>query len=252
MKKRSPLVGRTFLCGVAVASAAALDPALARAQQMPQRASPFGAAAGGEAGRAFIFSSPVVNMNGETLAHFEFNLGGKATLTVEGGVQRKLQMVDEKETAKTGEKLTTEARGAALIISRFTEPMQMAGFYWSLGVGYREQTTNWTVKPDQSDVQIDFSLIDDPDQTQNHSTKMAGTTGHGRVGYRYVGAEFPVVAGVYLGLRHFQATVRDETRKVDDSPDAPQYAPTTGAEQDHLKRIFETRPECGIEIGVAF
>lgn len=222
-----------------------------------------GASGGGKArsagddSRSFLLSLPVVSLSGETLGHMEYNLGGQGTLGIEGGVQNKNERIPEKERLVSGESLVTSAISAGLIVSRYTDPMSMGGFYWTLGVGYREMAAKWSVKPEENDQGI--GLVDANTGRLNHDATLKGTTATARFGYRYVGTDIPMAIGIYLGAQHFQATVHDNEHKNADGTDdassgdeSAAYSNMTELEKERLKKSFMTAAQAALEVGVVF
>ena len=134
--------------------------------------------------------------------------------------------------------------------------MTMSGVYWSLGVGYREQQGTWIVEPEENDKQIDFGLVDEDTGKLHHEVKISGMTGHGRLGYRYIGNQYPFVAGLYAGARHWQSSVEDNSEDAvsnEEQLTENEYTVAmTEKEKSRLKRRFMTRPELGVEFGWAF
>ncbi len=216
--------------------------------------------AGGEGeARSFLVSPQLDFMSGETLGHMEFNLGGQGTIGLEGVLQSKLEHVSEKEQLLTGESLVTSARGVGILVARYTDPMTMGGFYWSLGVGYREEAAKWSVKPEDNDKGVDLNLVDAASGRLNHDATLKGSTATARLGYRFVGSDIPLVVGLYIGARHFQATVRDVEHKSEDGTadagsgeETVTYNDMTELEKNRLKRSFMTTAHAALEVGVVF
>lgn len=202
---------------------------------------------GGGSYRGFLFALPLT-LTSESVGRLEFNLQGHAALGVEANFKRKIDDIDEETRKETGESLVTNGRGASILISRYSDGAAMAGFYWAIGAGYREMDADWRVRPESSDSQVDMSLVDDTDRL-NHNATLKGGTAHVRIGYRYVGTDVPLSIGAYLGIRHFQADVSDETPKASASVT---YANMTDKEKDRLARRYTTAPEPGIEFGIVF
>jgi hypothetical protein len=200
--------------------------------------------------RMFTISMPVITMARDTVMRMELNLAGKASLALEGMMQGKHEELDDKERKESGESLIDEGKGAALFIARYTNPMSMTGFYWGLGLGYREETVQWRVKPSDKDKDVNMALLDENDML-NHNAEMKGVTGHARAGYRYAGTDIPLLIGGYLGVRHFQPGAKDAKAK-DGGDDEVAYVAMTDREKDKLKKKYETTPEVGVEVGVTF
>lgn len=203
--------------------------------------------------RAVGFSMPAVTATKETVARLEFNLAGQGALSIEGTMKKKRQEISEKEQQETGESLEAEGYAAAMHISRYSSGMDMSGFFWSLGVGYREERLKWTVAPEDNDPQANFSLVNDKNLF-DHEATAKGTTGSLRVGYRFVGSSVPIIVGIYLGARHFQAGVEDAEAKEGDQASYDQNAtdPMTDREKERLRRRVTTAPDAGLEVGFAF
>jgi hypothetical protein len=220
---------------------------------MPSAKAGGGHGGGGGGYRSFAVTMPL-SFSRETNGHLEANLAGKATVSVEGGVRRKGDDVTAKETSETSESIESEGRGGAILISRYSDGMSMSGFYWGLGVGYREIDATWTVKPEGDDPQVNSYYLNQSDGTLRHRAQLRGTTGHIRGGYRYVGEEIPFTIGAFVGARHFQAGVKDAEADEDsrDSSRTVDDAAMTDREKERLRRRYTTSPELALELGWAF
>ena len=207
-------------------------------------------------GNDFALSLPL-SLYGESVVRLEANLGHQASLALEGTIKRQDEDISEKEAEKSYESLVTNAKGALLLISRYSEPTRLAGFYWALGLGFRTMNADWQVQPDPSDKKADLSLTNRAEDADvdifHHRATMHGTTGHLRGGYRYVAQELPLMFGAYIGIRHFQASIKDD--QVDDGEAANQndrYATMTERERERLKRRYMTTLEPALELGFIF
>lgn len=210
----------------------------------------------GDAGRDVAFALPLA-LYGESVARFELNLDQRASLSFELNIKRRRDDVREAEAETTQESLLTDAKGGILMISRYSEPNRLAGFYWTLGAGFRTMNADWQVQPDPRDKYADLSLTSLAENTDvsvfHHRATLAGTTGHLRAGYRYVAQELPLMIGGYIGIRHFQASVKDA--KLEGNEGADQgwfYAPMTERERERLRRRYMTQLEPAIELGFVF
>lgn len=246
----------TFKVALALVSAVGLASqasAQAKKQQAPMEAS----AASANGAKDFALSIPVA-LYGEGVARIEFNLDTKASLALEGNFMRQRQDIDEEQTALTGESVLADAKGALLLISRYSDPVKLAGFYWSMGVGFRQMTADWAVRADPKDKNIDLALLDyekDQQGVLHHKVQMNGTTGHLRGGYRYVADEMPLMIGLYAGVRHFQAKARDLPMTKDEEQEGEKsydYAPMTERERETFRRRYTTQIEPAIELGFIF
>lgn len=235
---------------------------LASAPAQAQGKKAFAMESSGSSDRTFLASYTVLNVNpSEMTAHFELNLGGLGAIALEGGVQGRYQHFSDKTVLETGESLESEAKGIALLVARYTDGPTMSGFFWALGLGYRQVDAKWAVKPEANDPDlgenVDMSLLDTSERL-NHAGTIKGNTGHFRVGYRYTANEWPILIGAYLGVRHFAGTVADTQpdSQVQDEGDGSQqsvtYSNMTDREAERLRRRFMTKSESGLEIGVVF
>jgi hypothetical protein len=201
--------------------------------------------------RSVFFTIPLVETGSQSTAHLEFNLWGEAGLAFEGTYIHRANDVTEKEAIATNDDyLETHGRQFAVLISRYSEPMDLGGFYWTIGAGYREIESTWVVNPTDDDMGMDMSLVNDDDGKLYHDATMSGVTGHGRLGYRYIGTSYPVVIGSYFGLRHYASGVEDVVDGNGRVADG--NAPMTDYEKIRLSRRFQTRPEISVEMGWAF
>lgn len=200
--------------------------------------------------RTFTFSAPLT-ITKETVARLEFNLAGKASLALEGMYKREREEVSEKDHEETGESQRAKGQGGAIFVSRYMDGAAMGGLFWGLGVGYREETIRWRVAPEKSDKQVNMALAD-KDKMLNHDAELKGTTGHLRVGYRFITPEIPVTFGGYIGGRHFQAGVTDGEPSDEDEDAKVKKADMTDDEKERLRRQYTTKPEAGVELGVTF
>lgn len=200
--------------------------------------------------RSFAMSMPLT-ITGESVGRLELNLAGKASLALEGNFKREREEASEEAQEERNESMRAEGKGAALFVQRYWDGAAMAGLYWGLGVGYREETVRWRVQPEESDKQVNMSLVD-KDRMLNHDAELKGTTGHLRVGYRYVPTDLPFVIGGYLGGRHFQAGVKDGKQTDEEEEENVKQAPLTDAEKERLRRKYTTKPEAGVELGITF
>ena len=219
----------------------------ADSKQFDLSASPSSNGGGSKSGyRAFMIALPVINVGGGTVGRAELNLYGRGSLAIEGTYQGKNEDITKKEQKLTGESMITQARAMTVFLARYGEPTQMAGFYYGLGVGYRRESANWHLKPTGTSA---AAALDDVDFA-NHSASLIGPTGHLRGGWRYVGKEFPLLIGAYVGMRHFESVVSD-AQPGGQAVGGGAYSNMTESEKDRLKRRFATTPEAGLEIGFA-
>jgi hypothetical protein len=204
-----------------------------------------------EAGyRSFNMMLPVVTLARQAQGRIEYNMGGIASISIEGTRMVRGEELSDQEVLESGDSLETDAVQGAVLISRYSYGATMSGFYWSLGTGYRKVDAYWRSSPEGDDASTRMSLADQKGKL-NHHLDLSGGTGHGRIGWRWVGESFPMLLGAHIGVRHFNATVKD----VEDSKlqtDSMRISPTTNVEKKNLKRRMMTALEPGVELGVAF
>ncbi len=200
------------------------------------------------------FTIPVVSLTGEPTGRFEFNLSGEASLTLEATYVPKGEELRKKEIEEDGHSpsMMTQGKQVALLVSRYTDSYNLAGFYWSAGVGYR--TVDGSLKKALEETTATpntFSVgpIDDLGRA-SYEFRASGMTLHGRGGYRYVGQSVPFSIGLYLGVRHFVSKVEDLRTQSDEAD--PTLTELTSDEKNSIKRRFMDRPEGGLEVGVVF
>ena len=205
-----------------------------------------------EAGRTAHFSLPIVSLGRGLTAHAELNLGMKAGVALEANFQSPGEYLSDEEVDDTGHSLMAGGRGFSILFSRYSDPMYMGGWYYGVGIGHRTMEADYVTSPDDTDTQVDWSLVDADGRTR-FQAKMTGVTGHARAGYRYVGKEWPLLVGAYFGFRHFQMGISDtEFGASEDSPAVDSQSPLTDREVERLRRLFTTSVESGLEIGFAF
>jgi hypothetical protein len=104
-------------------------------------------------------------------------------------------------------------------------------------------------KPPGEGYSLESSEQIDESGRMTHRMVGTGMTGHGRIGYRYVGESFPFIAGTFFGIRHFESKFEDkEARASDETPSTA----STDDDRIQMKRTFMTRPELALELGLAF
>lgn len=204
-------------------------------------------------GQSLQISTPLINLNGELCGHVEKNLGGHAALSLELSSKKGFEEIPEERRLLSSESRMSKGRGASIMVSRYGDANRMAGFYWGVGIGVREEDVSWQVKPNTRDPAYRTLLREDLSPIAHEAT-LKGSTGHGRIGYRYVGESTPFVIGAYLGFRQFQASVSDNSTKDSGqrTPEEPPLTVLSNREKEKLKRVYATRPETGLEVGYSF
>lgn len=209
---------------------------------------------GKETDRDYLITIPIVADSSQARLHLEYNVQKTFGLAIEAAALGEREIMTPKEVDTTGDSLKTKGSQVSLLFSRYSEPAHLGGFFFTLGAGYRQYSAEWKKKPNEED-KTDALRLDSVDDTGylHHRVKGSGTTGHARVGYRWVAAEWPVAIGGHLGLRHVSSSVKDvEVDQEKQKELKLNYSPTTDAEKKSLKNRVMTEPDISIEIGLAF
>jgi len=188
-------------------------------------------------------TTPVSIVGSEAGVRLEYNLWGEGSVAGEFIYAPASQEYSKAEMTEKNLSLTTQGYEGAITVARFSQPFQMTGFFWSLTAGYRQLKAEWRHTPENLYDLKQRRLVDDEGQL-THKMRVSGTTGRGRLGYRYPFAAWPLVIGGYFGFRHYENKFTDE-----DSEGNPK---TSEEERLQLKRLVMTRPEAGIELGFSF
>jgi hypothetical protein len=186
---------------------------------------------------------PLINFGGESVLKAEWNLRGRGALGLEANMMSESELYSDKEIEeKNGDSLMMKASQLAILYSQYSNPKMLSGGYWSVGLGFRQVKADWDQTPTPNQDIQGASL--NAEGKVRHALTGSGPTGHIRTGYRYVAESIPFSVGAYIGLRHFQSTVKDET----------QSGAVITNEDDllALQRRMMSRLEPGIELGLAF
>ena len=173
----------------------------------------------------------------------EFNLGGRASLAVEGKNENRLEYLSKSEVQRSGESMMNRGQQGSVFLMSYTRPASLSGFFYGLGLGYRREQIDWHQPTSSS-----FAALTDA-QYANHDARLSGATGTARAGYRYVGSEIPLFIGAYAGLQHFQSTAADGPTTTNGQ--SPSVTPMTTQDKEHLQRRFATSLDLAIEVGFA-
>lgn len=186
---------------------------------------------------------PAVVVGNEFGARLEFNLAGEASIALDYIHIPEGQELSEERMKEEHASLINTGREIAVTMTRFSRGDEMGGFYYSLGGGYRTLDTVWKKQPD-SQYGISSQELIDEDGNFTHKLQGTGATARGRLGYRYVGESWPLLAGCFLGIRHYESKFEDRKSK--------EAVATTPEEKEELRRIFMSKPEIGVEFGFSF
>lgn len=181
----------------------------------------------------------------EYAGHLDLSFGRTLGVGLEANVKNPREEA-EGDALADAESRQAEGKGAAIFVSAFSGRRPLTGFYGGVGIGYRKESVKWQVAPDESDPNLDLSLVKS-DQKLHHSAGLQGPTGHVRAGYRFVVPETPLLLGGYVGGRYFQASVSDV-----DEDSSRSTSPMTVSEKDRLAKEYAARVEAAVEVGFAF
>lgn len=202
--------------------------------------------------RDYLVSLPLVADRPQLMLHLEYNLMQEAGIAIEGAILGETESLPKDEIDETGNSMKVKGSQVSLVVARYSEPARLSGFFWALGAGYRQYSTEWKKKIDKEEVGLRLDSVDEQGYL-HHRVNVAGTTGHARVGYRWTAAEWPVSIAGHVGLRHMNSRVKDV--EVDDSEEQElkvQYSDTNDSEKKSLKNTTMTEPDIRLDFGLSF
>lgn len=196
--------------------------------------------------RSLVLTVPVVNLTRDSAFRAEVNLHS-ASLSIESAITEESEEYPEEKILLSGDSMITNGHQIALMLSRYGNPANMSGWFWTLGAGMRKMNGTWKTNPSQLGLIRGMAslVIDDAGKVMHHYTA-SGTTGHGRFGYRWVSQSIPLAIGGHIGVRHFDGQFKDV------EPIDSDYSPLAIDDQASLRRRYMTRLEPAIEFGLAF
>jgi hypothetical protein len=200
---------------------------------------------GGGASRSFILTIPVITLTRDAAFRGEYNLKD-ATLAVEGASMVESEEYTEEKIAETGDSMISKGGHVSVLVSRYSQPNNMSGWFWTLGAGVREMRGTWKTNPSSLALASGMPLVMDDAGKVIHEYTARGLVGHARTGYRWVAQSIPLSIGGHLGLRHFDARFADKDGLRADS------SPLSDEDKAALRRRYMTRLEPAVEFGLAF
>ncbi|MEY4630213.1 MAG: hypothetical protein RIQ81_333 [Pseudomonadota bacterium] len=200
---------------------------------------------GGAGSRSFILTIPIITLTRDAAFRGEYNLKG-ATIAVEGATMMEAEEYTEDKMAETGDSMISKGGHVSVLLSRYSQPSNMSGWFWTLGAGVRDMKGTWKTNPSALALSSGMALITDDAGKVIHEYTARGLTAHARTGYRWVAQSIPLSIGGGLGLRHFDARFED---KAELSPEA---SAMSDEDKATLRRRYMTRLEPAIEFGLAF
>ena len=183
------------------------------------------------------------------IAAAEYNLNARASVSLElatGGVRQDLRSYELERNPN--DILSTRYQGGRILFSRYSEPETMGGFFWTLGAGYRIMQLDCTRTPLEEENKAAFQLNSTGQSVEQY--KMSGSTGHGRFGYRYTAQSMPLIAGIHIGIQHFQGKIIEVN-----NPEITAEQPVDKAHREvesALERRWMTMLDIALETGFTF
>ena len=197
--------------------------------------------------RRFLVTLPVIAVGNESNLELDLNLGGDASLAFYWGLLAKSERLNASELeAEPGSSLMLEGQELGFVFQRFSSGIDMSGFHWGMGAGYRNVFAQWRKPPGEEDPS--YQRVDS-EGNAFHEFDLAGAVLSARLGYRYVAESVGFVAGLYLKARHFQSRV---TGKQSEEEELSSSTPLNLDDEIKVKRKLMTTVLPTLELGWAF
>ncbi|NRA43973.1 MAG: hypothetical protein HRU09_03345 [Oligoflexales bacterium] len=199
--------------------------------------------------RRFLVTLPVLAVGSESNLELDLNLGGDASLAVYWSLLAKSERLTQSEIeSEPGSSMMLEGQEFGFVFQRFSSGIDMSGFHWGIGAGYRSILAQWN-KP-KSEASSPYLTAED-EENSYHEFDLAGAILSARFGYRYVAESVGFVAGIYLKARHFQSRVTDKNNETQN--EQPLYeSPLDLEDEIKVKRRLMTTVLPTLELGWAF
>lgn len=202
-------------------------------------------------GKDFSFTIPVFGFGPQFFGRLEFNVASRVALGLEVSVSPAHENLADREIESTGgDSLVSSGREASLLVSRYSQPTRLAGFFWTLGGGYRQSVAHWSRTPPSS-YSIDTHALDE-DNRAAHYVRADGAVVHARAGYRYVFEALPLHACLRLGYRHFEAKVSDVEVTADEAEGVLPGTPLSTRDRKGLEGRWSGALLPELEVGFVF
>ena len=193
----------------------------------------------------FLISLPVLTFGREGAVRGEYNLFQKGTLALEWvewvGRGKREELTNPEIKANPGSSLLSEGRELSLMFGRYTDPLNMSGFHWGMGAGYRLMKAYWVRSPNARAKEGAWTT------PSIYHVNAAGPTLAARLGYRYVGENIGFALGSFVGVKHYINEVTDASEE-----DLRKFSHISIKDRHYLQKKFATSLKIGIEIGWAF
>ena len=187
----------------------------------------------------FHVSLPFIQIGREAKGAIGYNMGDYGVFSLEVGIMPEEEELGESERKeKPDDSLLTRGQEAKVMLSQYNNTSQMSGFFWAVGLGYRQVDFDWITT--QNDL--------DTGEKSLYQAQAQGPIAETRGGYRYVNEDWGFLAGIYLGIRHFENQIADTNTEADELD----YQPIDESSKKNLRERFMTSLIPGIEIGWAF
>lgn len=205
--------------------------------------------------KKFLVSLPIITVGREAITKLEYNTGSAGSVALEWSLLDDGQELRKHELEVNPQhSLMAKGQELALVFSRFSNAHDMSGWFWNLSLGYRKISGTWKKDPFDAETRQreSLSLYVNDEGLVTHKFGLEGTTVSGRCGYRFVGNKYGLVAGVYLGIRHFQNKVNDYSLNQQGELEASLASEMPQQDKISLKRRFMSSFQPGFELGWAF
>ncbi|MCX6126312.1 MAG: hypothetical protein NTV34_16385 [Proteobacteria bacterium] len=113
------------------------------------------------ASRDFLVSMPLASERPQLRLHMEYNAGNEAGIALEAGMIGTSEELGTKEVGETGNSMKVSGVQASLLLSRYSEPTRLGGFFWTLGGGYRQYAAEWKKRPVAQETETRLSATDE-------------------------------------------------------------------------------------------
>lgn len=202
-------------------------------------------------GHDWLFSLPLVAERPQLRIHAEYNADRSVGIALEAGVISKVEELTDEEIALTGNSLQVNGLQASLLMSRYSDEANMAGFFWSLGAGYRRWQAEWKKQVSEKET-LRLDSVDDKGYL-HHKFEGKGATGHMRLGYRYVGTDWPLAFGAHVGVRHMNSQISDvDVPESEQTRLKLQYSDLSSEERRSMKNRMMTTSDIAVDFGLVF
>lgn len=195
--------------------------------------------------QSILVTTPWIFNLDQVSVRAEYNLFNEATIGAEFIQQNEAETDYSSSSGNFQRKILRTGEEANLSVSRYSTPSKMAGFYWTLGAGYRmmrlsafyQDPARYLVMNETA-----YTLTDDGYYQADLIAK--GNSGHARLGYRYRQDDLGLNIGGYAGIQYFQRELQNKNNSTD-------FA-LTRSEREKINQILRTNFAMAAEVGLSF